>query len=423
MSQGAFQWNKWKSNQLPTLEDHSRTKLAVLGDYIDDYITIRCKKDSHRRERFPLLLVDGFAGGGVYAGGERGSPLVMLEAVRAAEAKINVASRTKQLQIDVHYFFVETNQSAYQCLEAELNRSEFKHLLGKQIHLHHSTFRQTSDSIIAFADRFFPRHGVNAIFLLDQCGYTDVDATLIRDISARLHHRAEFIINFAIDWLVTFITDSAPFRKIVPQMGLGDRITADDLIRARAEAGDSWQFAVESQIGAAFQATVGSKVFSPFFIESSASRRGYWLLHLAPHHRARSAMVDVQWRHANGFRHYSHVGLHMLQYRSDRDLGSYLHGMDLGQATQDQALAYLTTDFARQVRDHHSAGLTVDELHTFYANHTIANNALIDRALVQARNHGEIRILGPNGASKRNGSLSGKDIILPDGQFKFFSAR
>ena len=423
MSPSAFKWNHWQSNLLPALEDHSRTKLSVLGDYIEDYITIRCQKGSHRQDRFPLILVDGFAGGGVYTGREKGSPFVMLDAVRAAEAKINIAGRTKQLQFDVHYFFVENNRAAYQCLEAELHRSEYKHLLGNQIHLHHCSFRKAADSIVSFANKFFPRGGVKAIFLLDQCGYTDVDATLIRDISVQLHHRAEFIINFAIDWLITFIADRAEFRKIVPQMGLGDKITADDLIRARAEAGNSWQFAIESQIGAAFHAVVGSKVFSPFFIESPVSRRGNWLLHLARHDRARSAMVDVQWRHANGFRHYGQVGLHMLQYRPDRDLGNYLQGMDLRQATRDQALDYLTADFARQIRDRHSTGLTVADLHAHYANHTIANNALIDCALGQARDQGEILILGPNGSPKRSGSLGSKDIILPDSQFKLFSAR
>ena len=84
MSPSAFKWNHWQSNQLPTLEDHSRTKLAVLGDYIEAYITIRCQKGSHRQDRFPLILVDGFAGGGIYSGREKGSPFLMLDSVSTA---------------------------------------------------------------------------------------------------------------------------------------------------------------------------------------------------------------------------------------------------------------------------------------------------------------------------------------------------
>jgi hypothetical protein len=35
--------------------------------------------------------------------------------------------------------------------------------------------------------------------------------------------------------------------------------------------------------------------------------RAYWLVHLAPQRRARSAMLDVYWPIANGCRHFGHM--------------------------------------------------------------------------------------------------------------------
>ena len=86
---------------------------------MEDYICILCA-DSFGREQFRITLVDGFAGGGMYATGKAGSPFVLLEAVETAEARINSGGREKPLAVDCHFYFVEEDPDAFECLATEL---------------------------------------------------------------------------------------------------------------------------------------------------------------------------------------------------------------------------------------------------------------------------------------------------------------
>ena len=64
----AFEWKEWNSGKLPELERRSEAKLNVLRNYVTDYIRILCS-DSFGRDEFRITLVDVFAGGGAYRGG------------------------------------------------------------------------------------------------------------------------------------------------------------------------------------------------------------------------------------------------------------------------------------------------------------------------------------------------------------------
>src|SRR5439155_8839115 len=139
--------------------------------------------------------------------------------------------------------------------------------------------------------------------------YSDVNPKMLQSISAHLNHKAEFIINFAVDWLADFISDNANFRTIFPSLRLDSELSASDLIVAKEQSGHDWRYVVESMVGPAYRSVAGSPFFSPFYIAPVGKHRGYWLLHLAPHARARSAMLDVYWRNANGHRHFGNVGL------------------------------------------------------------------------------------------------------------------
>jgi hypothetical protein len=65
-------------NGAPLLE-HTSRKLKILREYIGDYVRIRCQIP--QQQLFRLAIVDGFCGGGRYAGGEPGSPVVFVEEV------------------------------------------------------------------------------------------------------------------------------------------------------------------------------------------------------------------------------------------------------------------------------------------------------------------------------------------------------
>jgi three-Cys-motif partner protein len=70
-----------------TLEDHSRRKHKILREYFANYLGVRCQLP--QQTQFRLAIVDGFAGGGRYACGTPGSPLIFIEELRRAIDTIN----------------------------------------------------------------------------------------------------------------------------------------------------------------------------------------------------------------------------------------------------------------------------------------------------------------------------------------------
>jgi three-Cys-motif partner protein len=414
---GAFEWNNWQSNQLPELERHSQAKLEVLRDYVTDYICILCS-DSFGRDSFRITVVDGFAGGGAYRGGKFGSPFVFLEAVAAAEAKIN-ANRQKPLSIDCHYYFVEENPQAFECLQAQLQHSAHRTALGKTIFLRNGSFHTCQAQIVAETKTRFSRGGSRVIFFLDQCGYTDVHPQMLSSISAELNNKAEFIINFAVSWLIDFVSDTGEFRQMLTNLGLDSQLSAEQLIRAKERSGSDWRYVIEAMIGPAFRKAAGAQFFSPFYIAPVDNHRGYWLLHLAPHIRARSAMMDVYWRKATGHRHFGHLGLNMLSYKPDTEQAGYLDGFAFDQFTKAKAQELLKADFARVIRDSHADGISFRAFANKYSNHTIANEPLIASTLEELTREGQIIVLGPKGNPKRSENIAGNDIVLPCSQLFF----
>src|SRR5262245_48031583 len=114
----------WSIDDPPEIAPHSLAKHRILREYVEEYV--RVLTANPRTDKLRLNLVDGVAGGGIYVDprtglSQAGSPIVLLDAVRAAEAAANV-SRAKPLRVDARYFFVDQDSSAVACLRETLRR-------------------------------------------------------------------------------------------------------------------------------------------------------------------------------------------------------------------------------------------------------------------------------------------------------------
>jgi hypothetical protein len=258
-----------------------------------------------------------------------------------------------------------------------------------------------------------PKGGARVIFFLDQCGYTKVDPALIRSISEKLDYKAEFIVNYAIEWLADFSGNNEQFRKRFITMNLGTELAVEELIKIKETGGFHWKYLVEAKIGPAFRKISGSPFFSPFYIEPVDGHRGYWLLHLAPHERARSAMMDVHWKHANSHRHFGHPGLNMLAFKADADPTGYMEGMNFGEITLASMKTKLAEDFARTIRNSHAEGITFEKFSKSVSNNTMATRTMKGEVIQFLVSEGDVIITGPKGSNKRSEKVNDGDIISP----------
>ncbi len=93
-------------------EQHSAGKHLILQRYLDAWIPIIGR--SYQR----VILVDGFAGPGRYTNGERGSPMIMLDAYRLRK---DVAT----LRAQFSFLFIENRGSCSRAREGGEPRTAF----------------------------------------------------------------------------------------------------------------------------------------------------------------------------------------------------------------------------------------------------------------------------------------------------------
>jgi three-Cys-motif partner protein len=407
----------WRSARI---RDHSLKKLELIREYVIRYLEILCQ-NNHGKTSFPITLVDGFSGGGIYAEKMHGSPFVLIQAVQEAEFLIN-QGRTKKIAIDAEYFFVDNDKSAFECLEHQFNTTtEYSGLVGNQIRLIRDDFDKTLPIILSRIKERHPRGGGRSIFLLDQCGYTAVTADLVKSISKELNYKCEFIINFAIGWLNDLLYDEKGTSTLLSNLGLSDFVDASSLVKIKNEVGD-WRFSLESTLGEAFQRASEIPHFSPFYIEPEGNHRGYWLLHLAPKQRARSAMTEIHWQKANRSRHYGNNGIDIFAYKPDSTDVDYFAGMSFDEVTKKECHENLLKDLPKFVKEYFPDGTNYKTFSSFCCNNTIATSEMIEKALQELRENREISIVTPSRRYKSPSvALNGNDLIASEyqGYFSF----
>lgn len=411
MATEQFKWGT--DGSCPDLEPHSATKLEVIHDYVVDYLQILVK-NAMGKETFKITFVDAFAGGGTYSKGEHGSPFVFLKAVRTAEALINtLQKRKKPLKIDAHFYFVEKNQAAFKCLKAALGHSDWSKEVGRSIFLHHGTFQDAAAGIVEKTQIRHPKGGSRVVFLLDQCGWAQVNANLIAELAQKLNFKAEFILNFACDWLSAYVSGDEKFRKAYDGLGLDDLVPVSELLQLKEETSCDYRYAVAAKLGPALKAATKTAFFSPFYVEpTTGSNHGYWLVHLAPHLRARNAMMDVYYKKQTHIRAFGNTGLRMLAFRPDVEPTGHLTGFHLDNNTVLRAKKHLAEDLIKIFKKIYPNGVTFKDLCEDKIDDTVANISLLGESVVFLAQQGELNVYGAHGGKKRTDIIEANDRIM-----------
>lgn len=302
------------ANGIAELDDHSVTKHKVLVEYLIRYFEQRTL-NFRGREKFKITLVDGFCGGGQYQlknSGEIvfGSPLHMIKAVEEAQVRVN-AGRTKHINLEVQYIFIDKNRLAINHLLSVLKTEGYGDRVGKTIHLFCSEFVIQIDDILKRI-RFHTPRVSTALFFLDQYGYAEVPAPLIQRIFKELSN-AEIILNFHVSSFATYTNDEL-VNKISNTLKIDilTRLGGKSIEQIKANDAD-WRRFIQGALYEALVSGCDAKYFTPFFIRGAGAGHGeYWLVHLSQHHRAQDVMKQVHWQHHNHFIHYGGAGLDML---------------------------------------------------------------------------------------------------------------
>ena len=374
------------------LEPHSARKHKVLREYLGEYLRVRCVMP--QQSHFRLALVDGFAGAGRYAGGELGSPLIILETLLQTVREINLrraADGMKTVDVDCLFIVNDFDPGAIALLQERMA----PYLAAIQDENCGLNVRP-----VVFSDRFetiYPdikdrlsaeRFDANVLFNLDQYGQSHVSTSTLVDLM-RSYRSAEILYTFSIQTFISFLP-KADRAAIERAMAVFDVPSAalDDLDRIIGR--NEWLGAAERIVFDAFKRC--APYVSPFSIKNPEGWR-YWMMHFANSYRARQVYNDILHQNASAQAHFGRSGLQMLAF-DPRDEGSlYLFGDQDRRAAGEQ----LFDDVPRSVAAYGDA-IEMGEFYREIYNETPAHSSDIHQAMID---NPDIAVFTPDGGERR----------------------
>ncbi len=408
-------------NPPPLLKRHSEVKHALLRNYLVDYFLTLVSLP--QQDKIQLTIVDGFSGGGLYRSetGQDvpGSPLVILEAIREAEVRVNVRQeRRKPIQIDVELICIDNCSYALEYLRHVLEERGYGAGVAEgRIKLVRGKFADHCAAALQRARDRSPRSG-RALFVLDQYGYSAVPMDCLRDIFAKLKS-AEVILTFYIDSLISYLNEKnlADFEL---STGISSSVRAADLDEIKQSP--RWRVQLQSSLYQSLTSQCSAQFYTPFFIRPERGHGDFWLLHPSQHWKARDVMANTHWQHHNHFAHYGKAGFHMFStgYIGKFDDENRLQkGFDFSEVAATVSKETMMAQIPAMLFEG-AEGMTFEQFFLKLINTTPATRSMVEATLLELHQSGEILVLDEAGdASKARVKLKSDNVLRLPSQRTF----
>lgn len=391
----------WKDGA--ELLDHTKSKHKILREYLARYLTVRCQLP--QQTKFRLAVVDGFAGGGKYACRSPGSPLIVIEELRAATEAFNLRRKNEGMaELDIEGFLILNDADAGTVDFLKTNVEPLLAAIKEEVpklHIQAAYLNKAFEAAYPeIKTLLLQGRYQNVLFNLDQCGSSHVDRDTLANISASFAS-AEIFYTFAISSLLAFL-GKANQKLITAQLGfLG--ITSGDLSPLQGRLSkNEWLGAAERLV---FESFRGCAAFvSPFSINNPDGWR-YWLIHFANNYRARQEYNNVLHQNSSMQAHFGRSGLNMLSYDPTSDANAlYLFDID----GQKQAREQLLEDIPRLVNEFGDA-VSVGQFYTSIYNMTPAHAQDIHHAIID---NPDLEVVTEAGGERRKANTIAPDDTL-----------
>lgn len=390
----ASHYNWSRGSTLPDLFRHSSVKHSLLNDYLIDYFLTLVS--SPHQDHIKLTIVDGFCGGGRYRDpitniSVPGSPIVILKAIKEAEARVfHTQQRKKPINFDVELICIDEDKSAIDHLKWVLTDEGYgDKLKNESIKLLHGSFDSFSEQVIKRASERSKISG-KAIFVLDQYGYSDVPLKSLQTIFSTLA-KAEIILTFNVDSLINYLND-VNLNSFERKTGFEGAVSAAELDEKH---NPNWRKIIQSKLYQAITSSSRAKFFTPFFIRPTKGHGDFWLLHLSQHEKARDVMANTHWKHNNHFVHYGHAGLDMFgvgyaaKIDKDAESQSAFHFDNAASVKSHNAMMLEIPNYLNNSKD----GVRFGDFFTQRCNNSPATKSMVQKAVLDLVYENEVIIL------------------------------
>jgi len=400
----------WEDNKAK-LEIHSRKKHDILCRYFRQYLITRCQLP--QQEKFKLAIVDGFSGAGLYDGDNYGSPLIFVDTLGKTTHEINLGRKNqgfRAITIDCLLILNDSDTEAINLLKKNLSplliqAKETSPYLNINVEYFNSSFEKIYPTIKSHINTFNTN---NVIFNLDQCGYSKVNAIIIREILGTWRS-AEVLLTFMIGSMLAYLSPQEERSRVPLEPEVREKV---NLILNNMALLNKHQWLGEAEKIVFNYLQNCATYVSPFSINNPGGWH-YWLMHFSNVHRARQVFNDILHQDGSLQAHFGKAGLNMLSYDPQNEGQLYLFNEDSRQLAKEA----LSEDIPRLVS---SLGKDI-LMETFYAKayrETPAHSDDIHEAMI---NSPEIEIITKKGGKRRaSKSINKEDMLTITKQRSFF---
>lgn len=394
------------------LEEHSRRKHKILGEYFFQYITVRCQLP--QQERFRLAVIDGFAGGGRYKCGTSGSPLIFVEELKRAIEAVNTQRAAQGLgliEIECLLVLNDFSRDAIERLKVNLAPLQAEvQSTTPRLHLRIEYMNEAFEAAYPKVKQLLEQGRYRSVlFNLDQCGHSHVERSTLVDIM-RSYSSVEIFYTFAIEALLSFLKKADPIKLADQLRPFGLQSTDLGALEGAMSRG-TWLGAAERLVFDTFRPC--APYVSPFSINNPSGWR-YWLIHFANVVRARQVYNNVLHDNATAQAHFGRSGLNMLSYDPSHEDGA-LYLFDL--SGREGARTQLLTDIPRLISE---AGdvIRVGEFYEGIYNATPAHTDDVHQAIID---NPDVQVITPAGGERRSArAIDAGDVLKLKDQKSFF---
>jgi three-Cys-motif partner protein len=180
------------SEELPPYQPHHRAKHELLRRYMDVWLP----KLGFTHDQ--VAVVDGFAGAGRYSDGQRGSPLIMLDAYVGRPAEIRARFKRPP-----HFIFIERNGGYARHLKAEVEAYPTTH--GAVVDVIHSSYEEEFPKVVAHLTSAY-RRPVPTFAFVDPYGYADNPFSHIAGFKQRMPYKSEVMVYLPAAFMARFLS-------------------------------------------------------------------------------------------------------------------------------------------------------------------------------------------------------------------------
>lgn len=273
------------SDNLPTVwqaEPHTLAKHGILKRYLQAWMAILSRQSAQvPRGSKSILYVDGFAGPGIYAKNEPGSPIV---AIRTA------LDHQGNLPVPVRFLFIELDRDRFDSLQRQIASLEPEFRNSEKVAGAEARRGDCTTVLSALAenpDQLGGKFGPAMVFL-DQFGYSQVPIDLIGQIMR--WEQCEVLSYLNWDHLNRYLSD--PNKA----SGITDAFGTDVWQEAIVMPTDKRRAFLLRLYKTALQKRGGAKYVLDFAMYDANDSLLYWLFFSTNHIRGLEEMKKAMWK-------------------------------------------------------------------------------------------------------------------------------